>query len=162
MSYPGKLAQARPPFTIWTSLWRGCFYTNPKYCWTQDLGLGIKLCLGQTLQPWHQEHIPELSYDCNKRLIMVKKFLWLRVQRYFPKGSGIQQPGKSRVFKNPYSKTLTVHPILARGHCGTTIWVPMESLPKSLTQFWVECANSSFLGRRSKLWRESCRSGKLG
>ena len=55
---------------------------------------------------------------------MVKKFLWLRVQRYFPKGSGIQQPGKSRVFKNPYSKTLTVHPILARGHCGTTIWVP--------------------------------------
>ena len=70
---------------------------------------------------------------------MVKKFLWLRVQRYFPKGSGIQQPGKSRVSKNPYSKTLTVHPILARGHCGTTIWVPMESLQKVELNFgWSE------------------------
>ena len=35
---------------------------------------------------------------------MVKKSLCLRVQRYFPKGSGIQQPGRSRVFKHPCSK----------------------------------------------------------
>ena len=78
---------------------------------------------------------------------MSKKFLWLRVQRYFPKGSGIQQPEKSRVFKNPFSKTLTVHPILAT--LGTLWHNNMSTygkFTKSLTQFWVECANSSFLG----------------
>ena len=76
---------------------------------------------------------------------MSKKFLWLRVQRYFPKGSGIQQPEKSRVFKNPFSKTLTVHPILAT--LGTLWHNNMSTygkFTKSLTQFWVECANSSF------------------
>ena len=41
-----------------------------------------------------KERIPELSYNCNAKLIMVKKSLWPRVQRYFLKGFGIQQPIK--------------------------------------------------------------------
>ena len=74
---------------------------------------------------------------------MVKKFLWLRVQRYFPKGSGIQQPGKSRVFKNPYSKTLTVHPILAIG----TLWHNnMGTYGKFTKKF------NSILGGVCKFW----------
>ena len=61
---------------------------------------------------------------------MVKKFLWLRVQRYFPKALAFNSQEKVEFSKILIQKTLTVHPILARGHCGTTIWVSMESLQK--------------------------------
>ena len=98
---------------------------------------------------------------------MVKKSLWPRVQRYFPKGSGIQQPvkmaGTIEFSKILIKKTLTVHPILAGGHCAPTIWVPMESLLKvglnlgGVCKFWFPGEAE----RAVKVW-EACQSGKLG
>ena len=95
---------------------------------------------------------------------MVKKSLWLRVQRYFPKGSGIQQPGKSRVFKNPYSKNTNRTSHFGQG----TLWhnnmgtygkfiKKLNSIFGGVFKFWFPGEAEQAV----KVW-EACQSGKLG
>ena len=119
------------------------FHNMDKYMKGQKSPLVVlyrsKTLLNSRLGSWHKalpganslaltSRTPELSYNCNAKLILVKKSLCLRVQRFIPKGSGIQQPGKRGVFKNPYSKNTNRTSYFGRGNCAPTIWVPIESL----------------------------------
>ena len=126
-----------------------------------------KTLLNSRLGSWHKalpganslaltSRTPELSYNCNAKLILVKKSLCLRVQRFIPKGSGIQQPGKRGVFKNPYSKNTNHTSHFGRGKLYPNNMGTYGKFIKSWTQFWMECANSGSLGK----WSEPRRSGK--
>ena len=76
------------------------FHNMDKYMKGQKSPLVVlyrsKTLLNSRLGSWHKalpganslaltSRTPELSYNCNAKLIMVKKSLWPRVQRYFPK-----------------------------------------------------------------------------